>query len=161
MTEDSLRCSTADLLVIFRDALVGLTPIADRLLLEWGDGRQHRDWERLAETLFDVCVRGPIESDVARREGEFALPRYDIDVASYATSSWISVASGGSASPVVFIRLMTTMKPFDTVQVAILDPDTLVPVERMRLPFAEAEFAFMRRSDNQPDAGVHEIQAVD
>ncbi|MGL4297722.1 MAG: hypothetical protein ACRCW4_01460 [Candidatus Neomicrothrix subdominans] len=161
MTEDSLRCSVRDLLVTFRDALLALTPTAERLLLEWGDSRQHRDWERLAETLFDVCVRGPIESDSARREGEFALPRYDIDVASYATSSWISAVTRTAGSPGALIRFMTDLRSFDTVQVAILDPDTLVPIERVLLPFAEAEFAFVRRSNTHPDAKIREIEAID
>jgi hypothetical protein len=161
MTEDSLRCSPADLISTFRDALLALTPTADRLLLEWRDGRQHRDWERLAETLFDVCVRGPIESDSARRDGEFPLPRYDIDAASYATSSWISASDEASGSPAALIRLMTDMRPLDTVQVAILDPDELVPIERGLLPFAEVKFAFVRRSATQPDVVVREIEAID
>jgi hypothetical protein len=161
MTEDSLRCTLADLLSTFRDALLALTPTAERLLLEWGDGRQHRDWERLAETLFDVCIRGPIESDSGRREREFPLPRYDIDVASYATSSWIGTAAGTAGSPSALIRLMSDLRPFDTVQVAILDPDTLVPIERVLLPFAEAEFAFVRRTGAQPDVEIREIEAID
>jgi hypothetical protein len=161
MTEDSLRCSLADLLSTFRDALIALTPTAERLLLEWGDGRQHRDWERLAATLYDVCIRGPIESDSTRREGEFPLPRYDIDVASYATSSWISAEGETPGSPAALIRLMTDLRPFDTVQVAILDPDTLVPIERVLLPFAKAEFAFVRRSEAQPDIEIREIEAID
>ena len=161
MTEDTLRCSIADLLATFRDALLALTPTAERLLLEWGDGRQHRDWERLAETLFDVCVRGPIESDSSRREGEFPLPRYDIDLALYASSSWISVTGGESRSPAALIRFMTDLKPFDTVQAAVLDPDTLLSVERVLLPVAAAEFAFVRRSETPPDVEIREIEAVD
>lgn len=161
MTEDSLRCSLTDLLSTFRDALIALLPTAERLLLETGDGRQHRDWERLAETLFDVCVRGPIESDAARDEGEFSLPRYDIDVATYATSSWISVAGETSGARAALIRLLTDLRPFDCVQVAILDPDSLVPIERVLLPFAEVEFAFVRRSDSQPGVEIREIEAID
>lgn len=161
VTEDSLRCSLAELMSTFRDALIASIPTAERLLLEWGDGRQHRDWERLAETFFDVCVRGPLESDTGRQAAEYPLPRYDIDVASYATSSWLSVTSENTGPRAALVRLLTDLKPFDTVQVAILDRDTLVPIDRVRLPFADVEFAFIRRSNGQPDAEVREIEAVD
>jgi hypothetical protein len=161
MTEDSLRCSIVDLVSTFRDALIASIPTAERLLLEWGDGRQHRDWERLAATLFDVCVRGPIESDSARQEAEYPLAPYDIDEASYAASSWISATSETAGPPAALIRLMTDLRPFDTVQIAILDPDTLVPIDRVLLPFAEVEFAFVRRSKGQPDVKIREIEAID
>lgn len=74
MTDDSLRCSLAGLVSIFQDALIAVVPTAERLLLEWRNGRQHRDWERLAATLFDVCVRGPIEADATRWDLEHPLP---------------------------------------------------------------------------------------
>ena len=161
MTEDSLRCSVTDLLVIFREALIALTPTADRLLLEWVDGRQHRDWERVAETLFDVCVRGPLESESGRRDAEFPLARYDIDADSYEAFSWIGVKGEKLNSPAALIRLITDLKPFDAVQVAILDPVARTPVERVLLPFAEAEFTFVRRSQAEPDAEIRDIEAID
>ncbi|WP_155856190.1 hypothetical protein [Cellulomonas sp. URHD0024] len=161
MTEDSLRCSPADLVAVFRDALIASIPTAERLLLEWGDGRQHRDWERLARTLFDLCVRGPIESDSARPESEYPLAPYDIDEASYAVASWISATSETTSSRTALIRLMTDVRPFDIAQVAILDPETLVPIDRALLPFAEVEFAFVRRSKGQLNIEIREIEAID
>jgi hypothetical protein len=47
------------------------------------------------------------------------------------------------------------------VQAAILDPETLVPHERVLLPFAEADFVFIRRSNGQPDAEIRQIVAVE
>lgn len=161
MTEDSLRCSVTDLLGVFREALIALTPTADRLLLEWLDGRQHRDWERIAETLFDVCVRGPLESESGRRDADFPLARYDIDVDSYEAFSWIGVKGKALSSSAVLIRLMTDLKPFDAVQVAIVDSVTRTPVERVLLPLAEAEFTFVRRSQAEPDAEIRDIEAID
>jgi hypothetical protein len=161
MAEDSLRCSPSELMMTFREALIAFIPTAERLLLEWGDGCQHRDWERLAETLFDVCVRGPIESDAEHDDAEYPLPRYDIDAVSYGTSSWLSATSEGTDPPAAFIRLMTELKPFDTVQVAILDPETLVPIDRVRLAFTDVDFAFIRRSSGEADVEVREIEAVD
>lgn len=162
MTEDSLRCSVTDLLSIFRDSLISLTPTADALLLEWGDWMmQHRDWERLAATVFDVCVRGPIDSDSERYDREFTLPPYDIDVDSYTNFSWITARRGTTSRPAALVRLVTELEKFDTVQVALLDPDTLVPIGRACIPFAETTFAFMRRAGGKPAVEVREIEAID
>jgi hypothetical protein len=161
VTEDSLRCSVTELLSIFREALIALTPTANRLLLEWVDGRQHRDWERVAETLFDVCVRGPVDSESGRRDREFPLARYDIDVESYEAFSWIGVKGETLDSPAALIRLITDLRPFDALQIAILDPVARTPVERVLLPFAEAEFTFVRRSPGKPDVEIRDIEAID
>lgn len=160
--EDILRCSVADLAVIFRQALVALIPTADRLLLEWLDAqKQHRDWERIAESLFDACVRGPLDADVGRRDGEFPLVRYDIDADSYDTFSWIGVRSRRLARPAPLIRFVTVEEPFDTVQVAILDAFGRTPLTRVLVPFDEAEFIFVRRSKAEPDAEIREIEACE
>jgi hypothetical protein len=156
--EDLLRSTVADLMRTFRDALIVFVPIAERLRLEWGGGYQHRDWERLAETLFDVCVRGPVEADSKRLQDEFTLPRYDIDADSYDSFSWISTTGG---PPCAFIRLMTDSRPFDTVQLARLNPTTLVPVERVVIPFEQAEFVYVRRSKNRADVDICEIEAIE
>jgi hypothetical protein len=42
-----------------------------------------------------------------------------------------------------------------------LDPDTLVPIERVLLPFAQAEFVFVRRSETQQGVEIREIEAID
>jgi hypothetical protein len=161
VTEDSLRCTVTDLIAIFRDALIALTPTADRLLLEWEEGRQHRDWERVAETLFDVCVRGPLDSEPGRRKGEFPLARYNIDADSYEVFSWIGVRGETLNSPAALVRLISDVKPFDAVQVAISDPVAGTPVERVLVPFAEAEFTFVRRSQGKPDSEICDIEAID
>lgn len=85
--DDVLRCSVDDLLGVFRDGLLALVPMAQRLGIEWRNDDRHRDWERLSEALFDACVRGPIEADAGLSFDELRLPRYDIDVASYRTNS--------------------------------------------------------------------------
>jgi hypothetical protein len=82
-------------------------------------------------------------------------------VDSYAAFSWISVMGETPGPPRALIRLLTNLRPFDTVQVASLDPDTFVPIERAVLPFGEAKFAFVRRSSSQQDVEVREIEAID
>ena len=159
--DDTLSCSVTTLMQVFRDALTALLPTAERLLLTWRDEDQHRDWERLAETLFDVCVRGPIDADAGRRDGEYALPRFDIDHPSYATNSWIGVAANGVDGPTALIRFISGTEPFDSVQVAVLDPAALTPSRRVILRFDELKFVLVRRSNGQPDDTVVRIDAIE
>jgi hypothetical protein len=161
MTEDSFRCSVAELVSIFHEALLALVPTAERLLLEWRDEYQHRDWERVAASLFDVCIRGPIEADSRRRDDEYPLASYDIDVPSYATSSWITIGPTEDGFHTALIRLMSDTRPFDRVQIAKVDPATLAPVERLLVLVDDAEFAYFRRSATEPDSLVSKIEAVD
>jgi hypothetical protein len=144
-----------DLLGVFRDGLLSLVPMAQRLGIEWRNDDRHRDWERLSEALFDACVRGPIEADAGLSFDELRLPRYDIDVASYRTNSWVTVASEGQHCPVV--RLVTDAEPFDTVQFARLDPSCMQVVGHDVTPFGTARFAFVRRTSTGGEQVVEEI----
>jgi hypothetical protein len=153
--DDVLRCSVDDLLGVFRDGLLSLVPMAQRLGIEWRNDDRHRDWERLSEALFDACVRGPIEADAGLSFDELRLPRYDIDVASYRTNSWVTVASEGQHCPVV--RLVTDAEPFDTVQFARLDPSCMQVVGHDVTPFGTARFAFVRRTSTGGEQVVEEI----
>lgn len=150
----------SDFLAAFRDALSVLAPIAQRLKMEWRDEGQHIHWERMAEAVFDSCVRGPIEADARHRRDDHRLPRYDIDDSSYGRSSWIRVERGGDRSLVVFIRLLSGRETFDEVQGAKLDENTFMPLERVVIPFDQCRFAFVRRSAVRSDV-VHDIEAVE
>ncbi|MBW4721333.1 hypothetical protein [Saccharothrix obliqua] len=146
MDDDTLRSSVSDLLGAFRDALIALVPIADRLKMGWRDGDQHRDWENMAEAVFNACVRGPIEADEGRWNDEYRLPRYDIDDSMYSTSSWIRLTADDRESLVVFVRLVSAGGPFDAVEGVELDPVTLVPRGRVVVGFEGCGFTFVRRS---------------
>jgi hypothetical protein len=74
---DVLVATIDDLLANCRSALIALLPAAERAMLTWADDNQHRDWERLAECVFDALVRGPVISDRNRLEDEFVLARYE------------------------------------------------------------------------------------
>jgi hypothetical protein len=161
MSGDVLRSSVTDLVLAFRDALLGFVPVADRLQMPWGDDSQHRDWERVAETLFDACVRGPVEADGARRAGEFLLPRYDVDVESYAEASWISVRSADQPGTLAMIRLLSDREPFDSVQAAVIDTATLRATEVIKMPIRDVDFVFVRRAKGFPDADITTIVAVE
>lgn len=161
MNPEELRCTVTELMHIFHDGLVAITPIAERLALDWREG-QHRHWENLAEAMYDSCVRGPIETDVAARNHELRLARYDIDAPSYVNSSWIAVRSKSfTTRQAALVRLMTDIDPFDMVEVAILDPVTLRPISRRLFSFAESDFSYIRRSKEGEDVEVRHIVSDD
>jgi hypothetical protein len=161
MNEDVLRATVNDLISAFRDALIGFIPIADRLMMPWQDENQHRDWERVAEAMFDACVRGPIEAEATRSVTEYLVPRYDIDVDSYAAASWISVRREGHDTQVALVRLVTDRDPFDSVQGALIDPTTLGTIGRVEMPMREAQFSYIRRGPGAEDSELTTIVAVE
>jgi hypothetical protein len=161
MGEDVLRSSVTDLVLAFRDALRGFVPVADRLQMPWKDGNQHRDWERVAEAMFDACVRGPVEAEVERPAREFLLPRYDVDVESYAESSWISVQSAGRHGRLVMSRLASDREPFDSVQAAVIGATTLRATGVITIPIRDADFVFVRRAKGLRDIDITTITAVE
>lgn len=161
MEDDSLHSSISDLVATFRQALLALTPFAERLKMNWRDGHQHRHWESMAEAVFDACVRGPIESDAGRWEDELPLPRYDIDDIWYPSCSWIVVDSYDDSAPLVFVRLVSDREPFDMIQAVSLDVDTLAPIGWRNMQFDHSSLVFVRRSGTRSNANVYEIEAVE
>lgn len=158
MVSDELRCSVTELMGIFREALISVTPTAEALLLDWREA-QSPHWENLAESLFDVCVRGPIEADAQREYTEFRLARYDIDCDSYSDLGWIGVRN--VSTPMAVVRIITNVDPFDVVELVVLNPATWRPVESVTLPFVGTEFLFRRRRRNKLDVDVDSIVAVE
>jgi hypothetical protein len=150
-----------ELVGVLRDALVGFIPVADRLLMPWQDENQHRDWERVAEAMFDACVRGPINAEATRSVGEYSMPRYDIDVDSYVQASWISVGWEGRDAQVALVRLVTDRDPFDSVEGAVIDPTTLGVSGRVQMPLRDVQFSYTRRAPGAQDSELTTIVAVE
>lgn len=156
--DDVLRTTVSDLLINFRSVLVAAVPSAERIKLAWRDDNPHDDWERLAECMFDVFVRATVEADRHRLPGEYTLPRYDFDVESYHDSSWISVAG---QPDLAFVRLLSRADPFDTVQLARVEPSTHRALGRQLVAWRDLSFELVRRNSAEPGdvASVIEVSA--
>ncbi len=157
---DVLVASVSELVQNFRSALLAVLPAADRAMLTWADHNQHYDWEKLAQCMFDVFVRSPLSVDRHRAAGEFELAAYDIDVTSYSDTSWIACRPDPDKS-LALVRLLTNEQPFDTVQAVEVDSETYVASDRLTIPFAETEFAYVRRRPDGPDSLVMRVEAED
>lgn len=83
--------SIDELLITFRRSLQALVPMAESARISWRDSDTHIDWENVAEALYDAFVAGPIRLDRHRKGKVCELARYDFDIPSYVSSSWIEV----------------------------------------------------------------------
>ncbi|TNC21150.1 hypothetical protein [Amycolatopsis alkalitolerans] len=158
--DDILRSTVDELFFNFRSALLAMIPFADRAMISYRDHDMHRSWEQLAECLFDVFVRNPIEADRSRNNAELRLARYDIDQDDYSRSSWIAL-DNEPGNYVAVVRFMSRNVPFDTVQVVDVDHATLNAKLARVVPWQDAKFVFFRRFKNAPAEVVRRIEAVE
>jgi hypothetical protein len=162
MTEagDVYRATVGELFDNFRRALLAILPIADRAKINYRDEETHRDWERLAESMFDAFVRSPIDSDRAAIGRELPLARYDIDVDDYLAISWLA-SNADSPHRGAVIRFLSQRAPFDTVQVVDIDPVTLRAGRRRTVAVSEIRPALYRRRESGEATVVTHIEAVE
>jgi hypothetical protein len=92
----------SELIATFRESILALMPVADRALLSWRDEDAHDDWERLVESAFVVFVQSPIFLDPANRTA-LPLARYDFDIPTYRSSSWIEVVPPDRSSGLALV----------------------------------------------------------
>ena len=155
-SDDVLIATIDDLMETFRSALLALLPLADKAKLAWTDADSHPDWERLARCAFDAFVRGPIGTDRSRGRFDASLAPYDIDSVGYGESSWVGVGDSGSPSQAL-IRLVSVVRPFDSVQVVDVDLDRGLAGARQIVPWDRARFVLVRRSKT---GRLHYVETV-
>lgn len=160
-SEGGFRISVNDCIGIFRDAVIALIPFAERARLTWEDVNPHDDWERIAEMLFNVFVARPIMLDASAVRGQMPLPPYDYDVDSYSQYSWIEVYLPNESQGFPLIRLLSQGSPFDAVQLARIDPDSLGTRSRVTVPWDGAEFFFRRRLYDGSSKVIAEVWPTD
>jgi hypothetical protein len=158
--EDVYRATMGELFDNFRHALLAILPIADLAKINYRDAETHRDWERLAESLFDAFVRSPIDSDRSAIGGELPLARYDIDVDDYLAVSWLA-SDADSPHRGAVIRFLSQCAPFDTVQVVDIDPVTLQAGGRRTIAAGEIGPVLYRRRESGEFTVVTQIEAVE
>lgn len=158
--DDVYEATVGELIKNFHAGLLAVIPVAEKARMNYRDEDPHRDWEQLAEALFDAFVRGPAGADQAATGREFPLARYDIDLDDYLAVSWLAIDSESPYSGAM-VRLLSRESPFDTVQVVAVDPTTLRAGERRTVRLSEIRPVFFRRRDTGDDAVVTRIRAIE
>lgn len=156
--DDIYEATVSELFKNFRAGLLALVPVADRAKMNYRDVETHIDWERLAESVFDAFVRGPIDASRGVTGRELPLARYDIDLDDYLGVSWLA-ADGDLPYDTAMVRFLSDLALFDTVQVVAIDPTTLRAGERRMIALSETRPALYRRSESGGAAVVTRIQA--
>jgi hypothetical protein len=159
-TDDVYQATVGELLDNFRRALLAILPIAERAKINYRDDETHRDWERLAESMFDALVRSPIDCDRAAIGRELPLARYDIDIDDYLAVSWLT-SNADSPHDGAVIRFLSQDAPFDTVQVVDIDPVTLRAGRRRTVAVSGIKPALYRRREGGEATIVTQIEAVE
>jgi hypothetical protein len=158
--DDTYAATVGELLDNFRDALLAIVPTVDRAKINYRDVETHRDWERLAESMFDAFVRSPIVADQGATGRELPLARYDIDLDDYLAVSWLMSDREAPYRGAV-VRFLSLGAPFDTIQVVDIDPVTLLAGVRRTIAASEIKPALYRRSETGEAAVVTQIKAVE
>jgi hypothetical protein len=139
-----LETDVRSLIFLYRRALVALVPIVEEAQIPWRDGEAYDDWDAIAEALFDRLVLESARWSVAPQAREkVRLPRYGFTQADYSQLSFITVDNvAGSGRTAVFVRLGTSVDPFDTVIYSVADQAWRTTDEEVyRTPLATAEFS--------------------
>lgn len=158
--DDIYRATIGELLANFRSALLAILPVATKAMISYQDDEMHRDWERLATSMFDAFVRSPISSDEAATGTELPLARYDIDFDDYFTFSWLASDADAPYSGAI-VRFMSQAEPFDLVQVVDIDPDTLRAGNRRIVAVGDMKPALYRRRENGEALVTTHVSAVE
>ncbi len=143
--------SVSEHIAAFRDALVRLVPIADRLKIPWRDREAYDEWDAIGDALFRALVWGSIKYDLAE-EGDqtFPLAPYDCMIDSYSELSFIEVLQLSATPPfLVFVGLSTRHDPFDAVRATWVDAQGRSMRRHVEdyecLPFTQAGFRLQCR----------------
>jgi hypothetical protein len=112
--------SSTNLLGHFREALLAMVPIADKIHMPWREPDSYDDWDAITSALYNSIVIRSIES--AMGYGNFyPIPPYDKRISSYNEKSFVSSLELGQSC--AFVCFQTKNIPFDTCLFSELDTD--------------------------------------
>jgi hypothetical protein len=101
------------LILVFRNCLLSLTPHTDEVGIAWKDNDAYDDWDRIEESLFKSIVSTPITFTYT--EGQhLGLPVYG---SGYEDPSLFSILYDEMLGPGLrFLDLVQSVLPFDTAR---------------------------------------------
>jgi len=112
--------SITELVATFRECLVALAPLVEKVGIEWREPKNYDAWDQIASAIYSSVVVGTVADTV---EGEpFAkIAPYDMVLRNYGQASFLFSPRFGRDA--VFIRLETSKAPFDTAVFCRLNSD--------------------------------------
>jgi hypothetical protein len=150
MTSATWSVSPTHLVGCFREALLAMVPIAEKIHMPWREPQSYDDWDIIAAALYEAIVIRSIEN-AGNAADRLPLARYDVRSHFYGDRSYLTCEALGPDH--AFICLETRVRPFDTCLFAKLDGASIV-TGHARPAIEGTEFKLLSRT-----AGSHALLA--
>jgi len=152
--------TVTDLILNFRNSLLGLQPCFERVGIPWQRPDAYDEWDAVASAAYEALVVVPLRASLPDAyQEQFALPAYDMLLPSYAGLSVIALQSPRPAGALwIFHALGTSRAPFDTVECRTIS-STAVPISPnlKSLPLESTRFALCLCDDGVLGRTVDEV----
>ncbi|MDQ1266800.1 MAG: hypothetical protein QG635_1953 [Bacteroidota bacterium] len=132
----------------YRDSLIALIPIFDRLGIKWIDDEQFDDFEGISEALYKWEVLFNLENIGSTNHGFVPeLPNYGIIYNDYSKLSYIEVVAEGNFenNQLVFVAFRSIEKSFDTIICSKISENGKILEKDIPKSFDDVEFRFRLR----------------
>jgi hypothetical protein len=133
--------SMHELIGLFKQGILALTPIAERAHMPWKEPDAYDDWDHICRAVYRSFVIMSVEN-ADGSQGLLPLLDYDRRVQSYRKHSYVGNASMGALE--AFICFETQTAPFDTCRFAVLDSEQNV-VSSRQVPAVSVSFVLIGR----------------
>jgi len=146
------RTRVTDLVLIFREALQVLAPIAKKARINYEDDLAYDDWDNIAQCLYSNIVERSVRSAAGLNE-DLTLPSYAMLYERYEQNALILVLhpTNASAERVVFHSFASRQGAFDTVVGVVLTGNKRkVGVPLWEAPATVARFGLLLGSSGWP-----------
>lgn len=151
-----------ELVMNFRDGLLGLVPCFENVGIPWKRPEAYDEWDNCAAAVFQALVVEPLRSALPETEQErFGLPGYDVLLPTYAGLRVIEVMPAHPDRTIrVFHALGTASSPFDVVEVRTVYQDGVPQSDALETVLLEDARFVIRVCANTAAAQVVEDIAV-
>ena len=151
-----------ELIRLFRECLLSLTPWLDAARIAWKDGEAYDDWDEICAALFKAVVANSVRWAVEGSGGDAAeLLDYESFGKGFKERSQIAVQARDLAGHegLVLFRLATRSRPLDTVVCLVTERNELrQPLEYYEVPYEEADFSVRYRVNGSLRDPVSSLQ---
>jgi len=108
-----------ELVLNFRDGLLGLVPCFESVGIPWKRPEAYDDWDNCAAAVFQALIVEPVRTALSESEREgFNLPEYDMLLPTYAGLHVIEVIPARPDRTIkIFHALGTASSPFDVIEI--------------------------------------------
>src|SRR5919198_1064221 len=138
--------SITKLVVTFRECLVALAPIVEKVGIEWRESKNYDEWDDIASAIYTSVVVSAVAYTVEGKAFAKIAP-YDIVLRNYGRASFLFSPQFGREAP--FHRLETSEALFDTAVFCCLNSDGTPSAERQRELLRQLQFRALLRSKDE------------